>query len=200
MAITINNKNYDEDKLDQSVKNSIAQIQMLQKRMNELQMDFDNRGEGNPELLTLPELQVKAAVEHKASQGYDILLSCLVEAKSHCCDDVEALARLDCRDWRPPWQIILEKMEWVVCLVGVLSLGRTHGQIAQPIARQVHCCSHNQGAYRHCHWPDFWSDSHHERPSTVEVMGVHPNYHTSQLLRCCAKRRLRRPKDLTAFS
>ena len=42
MAITINNKNYDEDKLDQSVKNSIAQIQMLQKRMNELQMDFDN--------------------------------------------------------------------------------------------------------------------------------------------------------------
>ena len=42
MAITINNKNYDEDKLDQSVKTSIAQIQMLQKRMNELQMDFDN--------------------------------------------------------------------------------------------------------------------------------------------------------------
>ena len=42
MAITINNKNYDEDKLDQSVKNLIAQIQMLQKRMNELQMDFDN--------------------------------------------------------------------------------------------------------------------------------------------------------------
>ena len=42
MAITINNKNYDEDKLDQSIKNSIAQIQMLQKRMNELQMDFDN--------------------------------------------------------------------------------------------------------------------------------------------------------------
>ena len=42
MAITINNKNYDEDKLDQSVKNSIAQIQMLHIRMNELQMDFDN--------------------------------------------------------------------------------------------------------------------------------------------------------------
>ena len=42
MAITINNKNYDEDKLDQGVKNSIAQIQMLQKRMNELQIDFDN--------------------------------------------------------------------------------------------------------------------------------------------------------------
>ena len=42
MLITINNKNYDEDKLDHSVKNSIAQIQMLQKRMNELQMDFDN--------------------------------------------------------------------------------------------------------------------------------------------------------------
>ena len=42
MAITINNKNYDETKLEQNVKNSIAQIQMLQKRMNELQMDFDN--------------------------------------------------------------------------------------------------------------------------------------------------------------
>ena len=42
MAITINNKNYDEDKLDQSVKNSIAQVQLIQRRMNELQMDFDN--------------------------------------------------------------------------------------------------------------------------------------------------------------
>ena len=42
MAITKNNKNYDEDNLDLSVKNSIAQMQMLQKRMNELQMDFDN--------------------------------------------------------------------------------------------------------------------------------------------------------------
>ena len=42
MAITINNKQYDETKLDQNIKNSIAQIQMLQKRMNELQMDFDN--------------------------------------------------------------------------------------------------------------------------------------------------------------
>ena len=42
MTIKLNDKNYDEDKLDQSVKNSIAQIQMLQKRMNELQMDFDN--------------------------------------------------------------------------------------------------------------------------------------------------------------
>ena len=42
MAITINNKQYDENKLDQNIKNSIAQIQMLQKRMNELQMDFDN--------------------------------------------------------------------------------------------------------------------------------------------------------------
>ena len=42
MAITINNKQYDETKLDQNIKNSIAQIQMLQKRMNKLQMDFDN--------------------------------------------------------------------------------------------------------------------------------------------------------------
>ena len=42
MAITINGKQYDETKLEQTVINSIAQIQMLQKRMNELQMDFDN--------------------------------------------------------------------------------------------------------------------------------------------------------------
>ena len=42
MAITINGKQYDETKLEQSIINSIAQIQMLQKRMNELQMDFDN--------------------------------------------------------------------------------------------------------------------------------------------------------------
>jgi hypothetical protein len=42
MAITINGKQYDETKLEQTVLNSIAQIQMLQKRMNELQMDFDN--------------------------------------------------------------------------------------------------------------------------------------------------------------
>ena len=42
MAITINGKQYDETKLEQGIINSIAQIQMLQKRMNELQMDFDN--------------------------------------------------------------------------------------------------------------------------------------------------------------
>jgi len=42
MAITINGKQYDETKLEQGIVNSIAQIQMLQKRMNELQMDFDN--------------------------------------------------------------------------------------------------------------------------------------------------------------
>jgi len=42
MAITINGKQYDETKLEQCIINSIAQIQMLQKRMNELQMDFDN--------------------------------------------------------------------------------------------------------------------------------------------------------------
>ena len=42
MAITINGKQYDENKIDQNVKNSIGQVQFLQKRMNELQMDFDN--------------------------------------------------------------------------------------------------------------------------------------------------------------
>ena len=42
MAITINNKQYDETKLDQSVKNSIAQVQQLQTRLNAIQMDFDN--------------------------------------------------------------------------------------------------------------------------------------------------------------
>ena len=42
MAITINGKQYDESKIEQNVKNSIAQVQLLQRRMNELQMDFDN--------------------------------------------------------------------------------------------------------------------------------------------------------------
>ena len=42
MAITINGKQYDENKIEQNVKNSIAQVQLLQRRMNELQMDFDN--------------------------------------------------------------------------------------------------------------------------------------------------------------
>ena len=42
MAITINGKQYDENKIDQNIKNSIAQVQLLQRRMNELQMDFDN--------------------------------------------------------------------------------------------------------------------------------------------------------------
>ena len=42
MAITINGKQYDESKIEQNVKNSIAQVQLIQRRMNELQMDFDN--------------------------------------------------------------------------------------------------------------------------------------------------------------
>ena len=42
MAITINGKQYDENKIEQNVKSSIAQVQLLQRRMNELQMDFDN--------------------------------------------------------------------------------------------------------------------------------------------------------------
>ena len=42
MAITINGKQYVENKIDQNIKNSIAQVQLLQRRMNELQMDFDN--------------------------------------------------------------------------------------------------------------------------------------------------------------
>ena len=42
MAITINGKQSDENKIDQNIKNSIGQVQFLQRRMNELQMDFDN--------------------------------------------------------------------------------------------------------------------------------------------------------------
>ena len=42
MAVTINGKKYDESKIEQNVKNSIAQVQLIQRRMNELQMDFDN--------------------------------------------------------------------------------------------------------------------------------------------------------------
>ena len=41
MAITINGKQYDESKIEQNVKNSIAQVQLIQRRMNELQMDLD---------------------------------------------------------------------------------------------------------------------------------------------------------------
>ena len=41
MAITINGKQYDENKIDQNIKNSIGQVQFLQRRMNELQLDFD---------------------------------------------------------------------------------------------------------------------------------------------------------------
>ena len=42
MAITINGKQYEENKIDQNIKNSIGQVQFLQRRMNELQLDFDN--------------------------------------------------------------------------------------------------------------------------------------------------------------
>ena len=42
MAITINGKQYDENKIDQNIKNSIGQVQFIQRRMNELQLDFDN--------------------------------------------------------------------------------------------------------------------------------------------------------------
>ena len=42
MAITINGKQYDETKLEQGIKNSIAQVQQLQTRLNAIQMDFDN--------------------------------------------------------------------------------------------------------------------------------------------------------------
>ena len=42
MTITIDGKNYDENKLDKKVVNSIGQIAVLQKRMNEIQMDHEN--------------------------------------------------------------------------------------------------------------------------------------------------------------
>jgi len=42
MTIKINGKNYDENKLDKKVVNSIGQIAVLQKRMNEIQMDHEN--------------------------------------------------------------------------------------------------------------------------------------------------------------
>ena len=42
MAITINGKQYDENKIDQNIKNSIGQVQFLQKRMNDIQMDHEN--------------------------------------------------------------------------------------------------------------------------------------------------------------
>ena len=42
MTITIDGKNYDESKLDKKVVNSIGQIAILQKRMNDIQMDHEN--------------------------------------------------------------------------------------------------------------------------------------------------------------
>ena len=42
MTITIDGKNYDENKLDKKLVNSIGQIAVLQKRMNDIQMDHEN--------------------------------------------------------------------------------------------------------------------------------------------------------------
>ena len=42
MTITIDGKNYDENKLDKKVVNSIGQIAVLQKRMNDIQIDHEN--------------------------------------------------------------------------------------------------------------------------------------------------------------
>ena len=42
MTITIDGKNYDEKKLDKKVVSSIAQIAILQKRMNDIQSDHEN--------------------------------------------------------------------------------------------------------------------------------------------------------------
>ena len=42
MTIKIDGKNYDENKLDKKVVNSIGQIAVLQKRMNDIQMDHEN--------------------------------------------------------------------------------------------------------------------------------------------------------------
>ena len=42
MTIKIDGKNYDENKLDKKVVNSIGQIAILQKRMNDIQMDHEN--------------------------------------------------------------------------------------------------------------------------------------------------------------
>ena len=42
MTIKIDGKNYDENKLDKKVVNSIGQIAILQKRMNDIQMDYEN--------------------------------------------------------------------------------------------------------------------------------------------------------------
>jgi|TARA_Y100000031_G_scaffold37937_1_gene42496 hypothetical protein len=42
MAITIDGKNYDETKLDDKCKTSIVQVQQLQNRLRNLQVDFDN--------------------------------------------------------------------------------------------------------------------------------------------------------------
>ena len=42
MAITIDGKNYDETKLDEKCKTSVVQVQQLQNRLRNLQVDFDN--------------------------------------------------------------------------------------------------------------------------------------------------------------
>ena len=42
MAITIDNKSYDETKLDDKCKNSIVQVNTLQSRLKNLAAEFDN--------------------------------------------------------------------------------------------------------------------------------------------------------------
>ena len=42
MAITIDGKSYDETKLDDKCKNSVVQVNVLQGRLKQLSVDFDN--------------------------------------------------------------------------------------------------------------------------------------------------------------
>ena len=42
MAITIDGRNYDENKLDDKCKNSVVQVQQLKNRFRSLQAEFDN--------------------------------------------------------------------------------------------------------------------------------------------------------------
>ena len=42
MAITIDGKSYDETKLDDKCKNSLVQVNVLQGRLRQLTVDFDN--------------------------------------------------------------------------------------------------------------------------------------------------------------
>ena len=42
MAITINGKSYDENKLDNKCKNSVIQVTSLQDKLRQLTVEFDN--------------------------------------------------------------------------------------------------------------------------------------------------------------